>query len=114
MAERFKTPEDALRLGARIREARQRAGFTLVFVANQTGVDPGQISKIERGLMATLSQNVQKICTLLHVPLFTGRVPKSGLGARVDALIAGAPSSEAALSKLIGAIEELVSGRVDA
>lgn len=102
-----------MRLGARIREARQRAGFTLVFVAAQTGVDPGQISKIERGLMATLSKNVQKICRLLRVPVFTGLVPKSGLGARVDALIAGAPSSEAAISKLIGAIEELVSGRID-
>ncbi|RDY66716.1 XRE family transcriptional regulator [Lysobacter soli] len=108
MAERFKTPEDALRLGARMRAARSEARFSLTYVADQTGVDPGQISKMERGLMVTLSPNVQKICTFLHVPAFPGQVRKIGLGTRIDALIAGAPSSEAGIAKLIGAIEELV------
>lgn len=108
MAERFKTFGDALRLGARIRKARMDAGLSLLFVADQTGVDPGQISKIERGMMVTLSPNVQKICTFLRVPVFSGRGPKSGLGARVDALIAVAPNCEEGIAKLIGAIEELV------
>lgn len=61
--------------------------------------------------MITLSPNVQKVCTFLQLPAFPGRAPKSRLGARVDALIAGAPSSEAGIAKLIGAIEEFVWGR---
>lgn len=111
MAERFKTTEDAVRLGARMREARRRAGITLTSVAGLTGVDPGQISKMERGLMSTLSPNVQKVCKVLRVSASPGGAPKSGLGARVDALVAGAPSVEAGIAQLIGAIEELFSGR---
>lgn len=111
MAERFKTPEDAFRLGAQLRAARKKAGLTLVSAGHRAGVDPGQISKMERGLMVTLSPNVLKICTLLQVPAFPGPAPGSGLGSRVDALIAVAPSSETGIAKLIGAIEELVCGR---
>lgn len=58
--------------------------------------------------MSTLSSNVQKICTFLNVPAFSGRAPKNELGARIDALIAGVPGSEAGVAKLIDAIEELV------
>jgi len=108
MAERFHTREDALQLGGRMREARHMAGMTLFYVSEQTGVDPGQISKMERGKMVTLSKNVQKICNFLRLPAFPGPSPKTELGARVDALIAGVPGSEAGVAKLIGAIEELV------
>ncbi|WP_057972925.1 helix-turn-helix domain-containing protein [Lysobacter antibioticus] len=108
MAERFNTQADALRLGKRLREARARAGITLIFVSEQTGVDPGQISKMERGQMITLSPNVRKLCTFLGVSAFSVRAPTSELGARIDALVAGVPGSETRVAKLIDAIEELV------
>lgn len=82
--------------------------MTLIFVSLQTGVDAGQVSKMERGQMATLSPNVQKICIFLGVSAFSEQAPKSELGARIDALIARAPGSEVGVTKLIDAIEELV------
>lgn len=109
MAERFKTPGSAVRLGMRMRIARKGYGFTLSDVSQRTGVDAGQISKMERGKMATLSRNVQKVCKLLDVPT-TMDDPSSRASRMLDNLIAEIPGSESAVVKLIAAIEEVILG----
>ncbi|MBT2748306.1 MULTISPECIES: helix-turn-helix domain-containing protein [unclassified Lysobacter] len=108
MAERFKTPDDATRLGARMRSARKNKGYTLVFVATHTGVDAGQLSKLERGQMATVSENVQKICTYLQIPATTGNPPPTRAGSLLDELVASLPGSEPAVARLVTAIQEMV------
>lgn len=108
MAERFKTLDDAARLGARMRLARKSKGFTLNYVAERTGVDAGQLSKLERGQMVLLSKNVQKICNFLRIPTMTGDLPRTGTGRLLDELIAGLPGSEPAVARLVAAIEDLV------
>lgn len=110
MAERFKTLEDAVRLGAQMRIARLRGKMTLIRLSKQTGVDAGQISKMERGQMATLSPNVLKICNFLALQATAGDPPSTRAGRRLDALIAGTPGSEKAAAKLIAAIEDFILG----
>lgn len=107
MAERFKTPGDAIRLGARIRAARKAQELSLVDVSTRTGVDAGQLSKLERGLMVTLSKNVQKVCTFLRVPVITGEFPQTSAGRRLDELIAALPRTESSVTRLVAAIEEI-------
>ncbi|AZR35201.1 helix-turn-helix domain-containing protein [Xanthomonas vasicola] len=111
MAERFKTPSDAIRLGSRMRRSRRSRGLTIVQLSKLTGVDPGQISKLERGQMATMSPNVQKICISLGLsttPTSGERAGLSSVGERIDALLAGSAISEQALARLIAAIEEVL------
>ena len=107
MAERFKTPGDAARLGARMRLARKNKGFTLIYVATHTGVNAGQLSKLERGQMATMSKNVLKICTFLRVPVPTEDLPPTRAGSLVDELVADLPGSEPAIARLVTAIQEM-------
>lgn len=112
MAQRFNTSSGAADLGFRIREARVSAGITLVQLGAKSGVDPGQISKIERGKMVTLSRNVQKICTLLGVgvdPLPIREFASSPVAQRIDALIATSCFSERTLSKLVAALEDVAA-----
>lgn len=114
MAERFNTSNDAKRLGQRLRNARKRKGLTLLVVAAKARVHHGQISRIERGQMATLGKNVQKICKVLGVPASLGvsEETRSRLGARIDALVHALPASEPAIVRLIDALEELIDVQV--
>lgn len=112
MAQRFNTSSGAADLGFRIREARVSAEMSLVQLAAKSGVDPGQISKIERGKMVTLSRNVQKICTLLGVEvdlLPIREFASSPVAQRIDALIATSCFSERTLSKLVAALEDVAA-----
>lgn len=113
MAKHFNTPDDAKRLGQRLREARKNKGFTLVNVADKVHVHHGQISRIERGQMITLGKNVQKICKFLGVPPSIGApgLASSHLGARIDALVATLPASESAIVRFIDAMEALLDLR---
>lgn len=108
MSERFKTPADAARLGARMRSARKMKGYTLIHVATQTGVDAGQLSKLERGHMTMASKNVQKICKFLGVSVTTGDLPPTRVGCLLDELVADLPDSEPAVARLVTAIQEIV------
>jgi transcriptional regulator with XRE-family HTH domain len=108
MAERFKTSDDAARLGAQMRSVRKSRGLTLIYVSKCTGVDAGQLSKLERGQMTTVSKNVQNICTFLQIPATTGNLPPTRAGGLLDELVAGLPDSEPAVAKLIAAIQEIV------
>lgn len=112
MAERFNTPDDAKRLGQRLRNARKSKDFTLLYVANKIHVHHGQISRIERGQMVTFGKNVQKICKFLGVPpALDTEATRSLLGARIDALVRASPASEPAIVQLIDAIEGLVDAQ---
>lgn len=110
MAERFNTSDDAKRLGQRLRNARKNKGLTLLHVATRVHVHHGQISRIERGQMATFGKNVQKICAFLGVRSAFGapEAARRPLGARIDALVHALPASEPAIVRLIDALEELV------
>jgi transcriptional regulator with XRE-family HTH domain len=108
MAERFKTSDDAARLGAQMRSVRKSKGFTLIHVSKCTGVDAGQLSKLERGQMATASKNVQKVCIFLRIPAATGNLPPTRAGGLLDELVAGLPGSEPAVARLVAAIQEVV------
>lgn len=108
MAERFKTPDDAARLGARMRSARKAKGYTLIQVAARAGVNAGQLSKLERGQMATVSTNVQKVCTFLRIQATTGNLPPTRVGSLLDELIADLPGSEPAVARLVTAIREML------
>lgn len=83
-------------------------GYTLIHVAARTGVDAGQLSKLERGQMATVSTNVQKVCTYLQIPATTGNLPPTRVGSLLDELVANLPGSEPAVAKLVTAIQEMV------
>ena len=84
--------------------------LTLIELAREVGVDPGQMSKIERGRMVTLSPNVQKICTYLKVeiaPRHSETDAFSPLAARLACLFVGSRISEHAMSKLVAALEDV-------
>lgn len=110
MAERFKSPSDAARLGARMRSARKDKGFTLIYVATRTGVNAGQLSKLERGQMATVSKNVRKICTFLCIPATVWNLEPTPVGSLLDELIADLPRSEPAVARIVTAIQEMILG----
>jgi len=108
MAERFKTPGDAVRLGVSMRSARKKRRMTITYVAEQTGVDAGQLSKMERGQMATASKNVQKVCNFFQIPATTGKASQTRVGSMLDQLIDDLPGSEPAVARLVAAIQEMV------
>jgi transcriptional regulator with XRE-family HTH domain len=108
MAERFKTPDDAVQLGARMRAARKALGLTLTSLAKETGVDAGQLSKIERGQMVTASTNVQIACAFLQISVANENVPPTLAGRQLDKLVANLPNSDPAVARLVGAIQEMV------
>lgn len=108
MAQRFNSKLDAQLLGRRLRTARREQGYTLESLACEVGVHHSQISRIERGEVATLNRNVQKICEFLgepHDPLVLAAVPT--LGQRIDMLLLAAPENEEVLRVLVEALEAL-------
>lgn len=111
MAERFHTKENAIMIGARLREARKSKAMTLESVSNLTNIHHGQISRIERGKMVTAARNVQILCTFFNVSLDLGAGgrAKSPLGEKIDALLLTQPKSREPISRLIAVLEELLN-----
>ncbi len=111
MAQRFNSELDAVMLGKQLRKARKSRDLTLLAVAYAVGIHHSQLSRMERGEMATANHNLQKICKYLSVPYERYLVPSSSLslGERVDQLILGAPENEPALRKLVEALEALAT-----
>ncbi len=58
-----------LQLGPRIRQARERAGLTIVEVAQRSGYSPGYISQVERDLANPSLGTLKHIAAALDVPL---------------------------------------------
>lgn len=111
MAERFNTRENAIRLGARLREARKNKAMTLQNVSHCTNIHHGQISRVERGHMITAAKNVQKLCTFFNINLDLGvtEKAKTQLGEKIDALLLTQPESREPITRLIAALEDLLN-----
>ncbi len=76
-----------LELGPRIRETRERAGLTIVEVAQRSGYSPGYISQVERDLANPSLGTLKRIAGALGVPLpsFFGSEVADSVPQREDA-----------------------------
>ncbi|MFL6056590.1 MAG: helix-turn-helix domain-containing protein [Actinoallomurus sp.] len=75
-----------LRIGARLRDARQRQGLTIDQVAQSTGLTKGFISRIERDVTSPSVSTLVTVCAALSLPvgeLFTA--PKTDVVRKADA-----------------------------
>jgi transcriptional regulator with XRE-family HTH domain len=75
-----------LRIGARLRDARQRQGLTIDQVAQSTGLTKGFISRIERDVTSPSVSTLVTVCAALSLPvgeLFT--TPKTDVVRREEA-----------------------------
>ncbi|WP_219419603.1 helix-turn-helix domain-containing protein [Pseudonocardia nigra] len=71
-------------VGVRIRELRTGRGMTLTELARTTGLSPGLISQVERGLTDPSLETLRRIARILDVPLFSlFREPDAESGAVV-------------------------------
>lgn len=60
---------DHAKIGARLREARERAGLTQVQVQEKIGINQGTLSKIEKGRAALSLERAVALSQLLRLPL---------------------------------------------
>lgn len=111
MAQRFNSKLDAATLGRRLRKARKSRGMTLISAAYAAGIHHSQLSRMERGEMATANNNLQKICKYFDEPYEKYLTPSSALslGERIDQLILDSPEKEPAFRKLVEALEALAT-----
>lgn len=58
-------------LGAKLREARTSRGWTLETLADQSGLSPGFLSQVERGLSTLSIVSLSSICRALDLPIET-------------------------------------------
>lgn len=109
MAQRFNSKADALEFGKKLRAARLKAKLSMKCLSDEIGVDHSQISRIERGCAATMSANVQKISSRLHVslPVSGGAQGRGDLVRRVQALARTTPAAAEALAAVVNALESL-------
>jgi transcriptional regulator with XRE-family HTH domain len=102
-----KSAREAQILGERLRRLRTSAAVTLQEVADQTGIDVGQLSRFECGSFKRLSRNLQKYQRYLQ-----DRNPISASGtdeltAAVSRLAARSPRHRAAAQVILEALERL-------
>ena len=105
-------PQQAINLGARIKEMRRANGRTLVDVANACGLDHSQLSRLEAGQFRRFAGNVQKVCVFLKVPPPTpveSSPDLRALHARIDVLAGGRPRGAAMLARLVEVLEEFAA-----
>lgn len=55
-------------LGKNLRTARKRLGLTLEEVAERSGVQAGEVSRIERGLRDPQVSTLEKLATAVELP----------------------------------------------
>lgn len=110
MTSRFPSSEEAVALGARLREARVRQRLTQAQLAKNAGVERSQISKIEAGKARTLNQHVQDLCKHLHVAAYDSddSGDNASLQHRLSALIEQAPHLVPAVTAVLGALEAAI------
>lgn len=109
MSQRFNSHSVATRLGAQVRASRLRRGLSLCALGNAVGVHHSQISRLERGQVATLSPNVQKICKYLSVeapPVYAAKASVD-LAGRVETLRRAVPEAGRVLEALLVVLEEM-------
>jgi transcriptional regulator with XRE-family HTH domain len=110
---RLKSDAAAKALGSYLRRAREGRRMTRLALAHELSIDQSQISRIERGRMSFVSQNVHKICTFLDVQPSPFAAETSAAHAsihgrllRLNALLGGQQNGDdAAVNKLLDALE---------
>ena len=107
MATSYKDPKEAVALGAQMRYARKKLGFTLQNVTEQTGISHSQISRIERGLFKGTSKNVQILCRLLNIEstIFSSVEEPQFLAQRLERLASTSPLWKSVVAAFAEALE---------
>lgn len=59
-------------IGKKIKEAREKKGFTQAEVAEKVGLNTNYYAVIERGEVKTSYENIEKICKILGIKLVIG------------------------------------------
>lgn len=88
-----------------LKETRKGLGITLKSVSQATGVDVGQLSKIERGMCRYFSPNLKKYCKYLGVPFGEDMQPADLLLSRISILIRTSDQYAALFASLASALE---------
>jgi transcriptional regulator with XRE-family HTH domain len=105
MAQRFNDLKAAVGLGARLRDARRKAGLSSLDVARRAGVHHSSVIRAEHGRYATLSPTVRKVCTVLNVDPTDGATPSAQeLLLRIETLLHRKPHT----GRLIAAVVEML------
>ena len=105
--------EDAKSLGERLRVARQSIYGTLKSAERATGVNHGQISRIERGDFCTVSPNVQLLCNNLQVPLTPphSTVSVAALSQKMTDIVGQFPSRLRFIDRMLDALKDQLDDR---
>jgi transcriptional regulator with XRE-family HTH domain len=90
-----------------LRFKRLSSGITLKEVSIATGVDIGQLSRIERGQCRYKSKNLTKYCKYLGISHDDATQSADLLLTRIDALIRQSPQHAELFSKLVLVMESL-------
>ena len=77
------TLEEREELRRRVLDARSLCTLTNAQIAEATGVDPGQVSKICRGKFETVSHSLMKVCNVLGISAELGAVSPDAATATV-------------------------------
>lgn len=102
-----KTDSDAELLGQRLRARRMERNLTLYDVAEATGVDVSQLSRIERGSFVFITPNLQIIMSFLQIGTEAPNGTAQQLVSRFEALVTRSSRHEDAARALVRALEVL-------
>lgn len=112
MALRLKSDIAAEALGLSLQLAREQRKITRAVLARKLNIDQSQISRIERGQMFLVGRNVRKICTFLNVqpdPYIdispSDQISLQSRLLRLNARLGGQQEGDAAVSRLLDALE---------
>ncbi|GAO21542.1 hypothetical protein ALISP_1362 [Alicycliphilus sp. B1] len=107
MATSYRDPEEAAALGGRIQLARKKLGLTLQSLAERTGVNHSQISRIERGLFRNPSKNVHILCKFLNIEdaLISSVEEPQHLALRLERLASSSPRWRSVVAAFAEALE---------
>ena len=95
-----------------LKETRENLGITLKSVSVATGVDVGQLSKIERGICRYFSPNLKKYCKYMGVPCDEKKQPADLLLSRIGTLIRGSEQHAALFASLVTVLEDRTSADI--
>ena len=99
--------QSPLAIGLKLRSRRKIRALSIVDVERATGVNRGQISRIERGDFVRVSKNVQIICQMFDVdPVNSVDDRAKAIGERVQELSRASPVVQEAFEAMILAFQQ--------
>lgn len=111
MGWKFKSKSAIRSVAAQLKQRRLAQSLTLVELEDVTKIDRGQLSRFERGDFKTASENLQKICKYLQIPLSAGVTTETpateSIGHRFERFAALSASHHAAVEDILRALEKL-------